>query len=379
MATEIDTVQSSVSWALGANLENLTLTGSAAINGTGNALNNSLIGNRAANILTGGLGNDTLDGGAGNDTLIGGTGNDTYVVDSTGDRIYETSTLAAETDTVCSSISWTLGANLENLVLTGTNRLNGSGNAEDNYLTGNDSDNVLNGGGGNDTLDGGLGNDTLIGGAGSDTASYAWATDAVTVDLFWASSQNTGAGGWDALDVENVTGGSGSDSLTGDGAANVLTGGAGNDTLDGGLGNDTLYGGDGRDCLLGGGGNDILCGGSGVEDTLTGGAGSDTFTFGSEEANEMYAAVIMDFNASEGDRIDLSAIDANTTQVGDQAFTFGTRFNYHAGDLIYIGSYDYTAGCAMGYLAGDTNGDGHADVIIKLPHEPSLTASSITL
>jgi Ca2+-binding RTX toxin-like protein len=71
-----DTVQSAVAWTLGNNLENLTLTGSSAVNGTGNTLGNVLTGNSANNTLTGNAGNDTLDGGAGTDTLVGGTGND---------------------------------------------------------------------------------------------------------------------------------------------------------------------------------------------------------------------------------------------------------------------------------------------------------------
>jgi Ca2+-binding RTX toxin-like protein len=74
-----DSVQSSVSFTLAANVENLTLTGTAAINGTGNALDNILTGNSAANTLSGGAGADTLDGGAGNDSLVGGVGNDTYL------------------------------------------------------------------------------------------------------------------------------------------------------------------------------------------------------------------------------------------------------------------------------------------------------------
>ena len=105
-----DTVQSSVSFTLDTWIEHLQLTGSGAVNGTGNALGNQLRGNDGANVL---------DGGAGNDTLTGGNGNDTYVVDATGDVVSETSATGG-TDTVRSSVSWTLGSNLEHLVLTGT-------------------------------------------------------------------------------------------------------------------------------------------------------------------------------------------------------------------------------------------------------------------
>ena len=107
--------QTALTYTLGANLENLTLTGTAAINGTGNDLANAITGNSANNVLTGGLGNDTLNGGAGIDTLIGGLGNDIYVVDVAGDVVTE---LAGEgTDTVQSAITYTLGATLENLTL----------------------------------------------------------------------------------------------------------------------------------------------------------------------------------------------------------------------------------------------------------------------
>ncbi|WP_157265409.1 calcium-binding protein [Azohydromonas aeria] len=159
-----DLVQSSVSFNLAAQagvsfVENLTLTGTAAVNATGNALANVLTGNKAANVL---------NGGAGADTLIGGEGNDVYVVDHARDDIRETSTNGKEIDTVQSSLSWTLGANLEKLVLTGSANLNGSGNAAANTLTGNAGANVLDGGAGKDTLAGGAGNDTLVGGAGTD-------------------------------------------------------------------------------------------------------------------------------------------------------------------------------------------------------------------
>ncbi len=120
LATEVDRVNSSIGYTLKANVENLTLTGTAAINGTGNALNNILTGNTGANTLNGGTGNDILNGGRGADKLIGGLGNDVYVVDNVGDVVTETSTLSTEIDKVNSSINYTLGANVEDLTLTGT-------------------------------------------------------------------------------------------------------------------------------------------------------------------------------------------------------------------------------------------------------------------
>jgi Ca2+-binding RTX toxin-like protein len=163
-----DLVQSSVTYTLLANVENLTLTGTTAINGVGNTSDNVLTGNSAANTLTGGAGNDTLNGGAGNDTMVGGVGNDTYVVDSTSDVVTE---LVGEgTDTIQASVTLTaLSANVENLTLTGTTALNGTGNTLNNVLTGNSANNTLTGAAGNDTLDGGAGVDTLAGGVGNDS------------------------------------------------------------------------------------------------------------------------------------------------------------------------------------------------------------------
>ena len=144
--TEIDTVQSSVTHTLASQRGKPRLTGTAAINGTGNTLANRLTGNAAANVL---------NGGAGADTMIGGLGNDTYIVDNAADVVTETSALATEIDTVQSSVTRTSGANLENLVLTGTAAINGTGNALANRLTGNAAANTLNGGMGNDVLNGG--------------------------------------------------------------------------------------------------------------------------------------------------------------------------------------------------------------------------------
>jgi Ca2+-binding RTX toxin-like protein len=148
-------------------LENLTLTGTSAISGTGNALDNSLTGNSANNTLTGAAGNDILDGGSGNDTMLGGAGNDTYLIAQASDVTTENANEGI--DTVQSSITWTLGNNLENLTLTGTSAINGTGNTLNNVLTGNTLNNMLTGNAGSDTLNGQGGADTLVGGTGNDT------------------------------------------------------------------------------------------------------------------------------------------------------------------------------------------------------------------
>jgi Ca2+-binding RTX toxin-like protein len=154
----IDTVIASVSRTLGSYQENLILSGTAAINGTGNSLANTLTGNSAANVLNGGVGADTM---------IGGLGNDTYYVDSASDVVSETFD-SGGIDTVIASVNRILGNYQENLTLSGTAALNGSGNSLANTLTGNSAANVLNGGGGDDRLSGGAGNDFLVGGAGKD-------------------------------------------------------------------------------------------------------------------------------------------------------------------------------------------------------------------
>ncbi len=146
-----DSVNASVSYALGAHVENLSLTGPGNINGTGNDLANSINGNSGGN---------RLDGGAGADNLSGGTGNDTYVVDTLLDVLDEGS--GAGTDTVESSVGWTLATNFENLTLIGGAAIDATGNSVANGLIGNSAANVLNGMGGADTMTGGAGDDTYI-------------------------------------------------------------------------------------------------------------------------------------------------------------------------------------------------------------------------
>ncbi len=167
-----DTVKSSVGYTLGSNLENLTLTGITAINGTGNTLNNTIIGNTA---------NNTLNGKSGVDTLKGGTGNDIYYVDNIGDKVTEI--LDQGTDLIKSSVSYTLPANVENITLTGSANLTANGNTLANKLTGNTGNNRLIGKTGNDTLIGGLGNDILTGGKGNDTLTGGRGKDIFAYNL----------------------------------------------------------------------------------------------------------------------------------------------------------------------------------------------------
>lgn len=153
----IDTVQASVSYGLAVYLENLILTGSAAINATGNTQNN---------VLTGNSGNNILDGGLGADSMIGGLGHDLYIVDNSGDVVTEATN--AGIDSVESSVNYALGSNVENIILTGT-ATTATGNSLDNFLAGNAANNTISGGAGADILIGGAGNDSLTGGAGDDT------------------------------------------------------------------------------------------------------------------------------------------------------------------------------------------------------------------
>ncbi|MDD1443904.1 aerolysin family beta-barrel pore-forming toxin [Dolichospermum sp. ST_sed3] len=332
-----DTIQSSVTYTIAAlaNVENLTLTGTTAINGTGNAANNIITGNSANNILNGGLGNDTLNGSTGIDTLIGGTGNDVFVVDTTTDTITEN--VGAGTDTIQSTVTFTLATlpNIENLTLTGTAVINGTGNAGNNVITGNSANNILDGGAGNDILNGGLGIDTLIGGTGNDTYVVDTTTDVITenvgegTDTIQSSVIFTLA---TLTNIENLT-------LTGTTAING-TGNAGNNVITGNTANNILNGGLG---------NDILNGGLGI-DTLIGGTGIDRFDYRTL-ANSVFNSVdvITDFNANVSNDLflvatarsvfsnagtvatfDITGITANLTTVNFGAnaaaqFSFGSR------------------------------------------------------
>ena len=236
-----DLVQASVSVDLSSNVENLTLTGSAVVNGTGNELNNVLIGNGVANVLTGLAGDDNLNGGAGADIMTGGAGSDVYAVDNAGDAVVE---LASEgTDRVDSSVSYTLSANVENLTLTGTGNINATGNELSNSLTGNAGVNVLNGGAGADSMTGGTGNDTYVVDNAGDVVTEA--TSAGT-DLVQSSISYTLGANLENLTLTGTT----NIDATGNSAVNTLTGNSGNNVLDGGAGADALTGGAGDDTYV---------------------------------------------------------------------------------------------------------------------------------
>jgi len=293
----------------------------------GGAGNDTLNGGAGFDTLLGGAGNDTLNGGADADSMSGGAGNDIYVVDDAGDVIMEAAPDGLDTvQATLNTYSLALAANVENLTFTGTGNFVGTGNDLDNVITGGTGADMLDGAGGNDTLHGaagndiligglgndvldggagddvligGLGNDTLAGGAGVDTASYAGDTTDVFVDLTAGTARHGSAGApvEDTITgIENVTGGSGNDTLTAGTGSNILDGGAGNDTLSSGGGADTLLGGLGDDTLHGGAGADVVHGDAGNDtityamgdgaDTVDGGVGTDTLAISGTAGND---------------------------------------------------------------------------------------------
>ena len=326
-----DLVLSSVSHTLADNVEKLTLTGTSAINGTGNVLDNVITGNSAANVLDGGLGNDTIDGGAGGDTMMGGAGNDTYVVDNSGDQIVETA--GQGTDLVLSQITYALQSNIENLTMTGTSAIDGTGNALNNLIVGSSASNTLSGLDGDDKINGGLGNDTLNGGNGKD-------------QLFGEDGNDT------------LYGGDGDDGLNGGAGTDTLKGGNGNDGMFGGGANDALYGEAGNDKIYGDGGNDFISGGAG-NDLLAGGQFQNGFSVGNDTFGWVKADVvdgagvvqgfdhIVDFGA--GDKVDFTGLQlaagpiANVVKVVDTAAgtVISANFGGAAGfiDVVVLDNY----------------------------------------
>lgn len=312
--------------------------------------NDTLTGSSASDTMLAGHGSDTLTGGDGADQFIltsgdlvvtdlGQGGADSFTIDAASSAVLTAAADWTATGATVNEGSATILAAGHSIDLSAAGIVNAhgfsvsnagsaanvtlTGSALDDVLTGGSGRDTVSGGGGNDVLSGGGGNDTLDGGAGGDTVSFAGETVAITVNLATTGAQATGAGKDILVSIENVIGGSGADKLTGNADANVLTGGLG-------------------------------------RDTLTGGGGADSFVFTSvlDSVAGANRDVIKDFAAADGDRLDLTLIDADTTTAGDQAFTMaaGNHFTGHAGELVYSG----------GVLSGDTNGDGIADLQIKV-------------
>ncbi|OUL17824.1 hypothetical protein BV372_34655, partial [Nostoc sp. T09] len=355
----IDSVYASVDYTLSSTLENLTLTGDVAINGVGNALNNTIRGNNANNLLLGGegdnflygfggndslesgtgkdrlyggdgndtlisgAGNDILDGGTGNDSLVGGDGDDIYYVDSANDIVEEN--INAGIDSVYASVDYTLSLTLENLTFTGDVAINAVGNALNNIIRGNNANNLLLGGDGNDYLFGGIGNDSLLG--------------------------------------EN-----------------------GNDYLSGDIGNDYFVGGDGNDSLLGGNDNDFLVGGAG-NDYLLGGTGNDHFVYNLNAAfnsNSIGVDTIADFTLNT-DKIVLykNTFAALKSNIGD-GFSVSSEFTQVTNDTAAaISSAMIVYNSANGKLFynenGAVNGFGTGAQFATLANHPSLLATDFLI
>jgi Ca2+-binding RTX toxin-like protein len=305
--------------------------------------NDSMWGGNGEDRLYGGAGDDYLDGEAGVDYLEGGAGNDVYIVDDANDIVVEAAN--GGTDQVQTTASYVLSDNIENLFLMGSDDLDGTGNALDNYLAGNDGDNVFNGMAGNDTIVAGKGNDTLIGGTGDDKYVFdadsgsdvidnadggfdgVFFTNGITREslsfgrdgddlLIFVDGDSTPAvrvlnhflGGNAAIDyvqpdggyylttaeINQIVAGGGTGGqydqvIEGTAAGEQLVGSAGKDLIKGLAGDDTLFGMAGNDTLQGGDGDDYLAGGNGGgtgsgDDRLEGGAGNDTLA--GEDGND---------------------------------------------------------------------------------------------
>lgn len=287
---DADTQLSSTSASLeAASISKLILTGSEQINGTGNGFDNVIVGNHSNNtllglsgndLLNGGGGDDSLDGGEGSDSMFGGLDNDIYEVDNIADAVTEYTDEGI--DTVNSSISYVLGENLENLNLTGSDEISGTGNSLDNVIVGNNANNMLYGLAGNDTLVGDVGNDWIDGGDGIDTVYLANEETSATANLSAGTltylDEANNLVTEQLLNIENVVGTQSDDVLVGNEVDNQLDGREGIDRLIGNAGNDTLNGGAGDDELAGGNGIDLIDGGEGIDIAVLADINADVIT-----------------------------------------------------------------------------------------------------
>ncbi len=394
LSTDSDTVimpYQLTSYTLPENIEmGAIASGTQASSLTGNNSNNTLTGNNGDNTLSGEVGRDSLFGGSGNDELLGGLDNDTLV----------------------------------------------GGNGSD-YLEGGNGNDSVNGGTGNDIIVGGngIGDDIYIGGVGIDTVKYLSAITGLTVSLALGTASGKEIDNDKLNSIENVIGGQAGDKLSGDAGNNVLEGFTGNDTLTGGAGNDTLIGGSGNDTyivensgdvvtetstlsteidkissstsyilkanlenlaltgtaaisgtgnslnniLTGNKGINILSGGIGA-DTLTGGLGADQFKFNTEAETGITPGArdsVVDFSHAQGDKINLSAIDADTAFTGNNAFSAPTVGGTFSGVFANPGELYFDKTTHI--LYGNNDADSTADFSVLLTGVNSLAAADFVL
>jgi Ca2+-binding RTX toxin-like protein len=304
--------------------------------------NDWLIGGAGVDTLQGDGGNDRLDGGLGNDVLSGGEGKDRLDGADGND--------ALKGDAGDDVLTGALGADTLNGG-DGADRLEGGlGN---DILNGDAGADRLEGGDGGDTLDGGAGADTLIGGLGNDIYVVDDLGD-VIVELAAGGSETARVfvDGWTmAAEVEALQlMGAANLGATGNDLKNSMKGNDGANRLDGGAGVDSLDGGAGDDVIVGGVGNDML----------RGGTGADTFVVAHAFGAALETDQIFDFARGEGDRLDLSGVDANSKIAGDQAFTLVGGFSKQAGQMVMT----FAAGITT--LKLDVNGDGKVDYQLKI-------------
>jgi trimeric autotransporter adhesin len=334
----VDTVNASIHYGLPPNFENLTLQGNADLQGYGNDLANTIIGNAGSNLI---------NGGAGADTMVGGLGNETYFVDNAGDAVLENP--GEGNDTIFSAVHFTLSANVENVILEGNADLQGYGNSQANVIYGNAGNNLLNGGGGIDLMVGGAGNDTYfvddpsdscfeVANEGSD-AVFAFCHYGLAADVETLVMQGSGDfQGYGNNQANTLYGNAGNNLLNGAGGADRMLGGASNDTYFVDNAGDVVFenANEGTDAVFasvnysltanvealvlqgagnlsgtgnvlnnnvfGNSGDNTLNGEAGA-DALTGNAGNDTFVFSVGQAD---GDIVVDFagnDAAAGDSL----------------------------------------------------------------------------
>ncbi|WAJ29171.1 calcium-binding protein [Antarcticirhabdus aurantiaca] len=283
----------------------------------------------------GGEGNDTFHASAGRDLIDGGAGRDTLTFQSFGGGVVVN---LADASPQSFAPNGTLEIrSIEVLV----------GSEFDDRLQASDAGTTIVGGRGDDVILGGAGNDDLNGGAGRNTVSFEATSSGVRVSLAIETAQDTGGAGTDTIRrFQDLVGSQWDDRLTGDAGTNEIKGGAGNDEI------------------RGGGGADILHGGS----------GSDVFVYDAVGDSRPKAMdTIADFSSADRDRISLAGIDANTRTAADDAFVLVEAFTRRAGQLMIEKQGD-------GYLvSGDVNGDGLADIAIKVVTHGPLAAGDFML